>query len=211
MSEESHIPKFELGDFLRLAVSGGIAIGAFFFCSAKVKNWSISVLSADWPIIGFATVLIGTMIYGLHRGLTNLVAERFRFRLSKEHLEILIPDKVRKKIVQHWKFRSNEDRVIQTGYLRNWADIVHATYTSAVGMLAGAAVSWSLFEGVKLNNDSLLATVGVALVLLAAGFINDCRRHRVEECLYEDWEKLKTPIPPTPSEHPVTTLRLVSK
>lgn len=186
MSKPTWFPELGLGDYLRHVPSGALGIGVFLFGRGEHTSVTLDLIADNLVLMSGASVVLGTLIYGVHRGIVNVAIEWARFRLFTDGGAWVMPKKVERRLLDHWMHKSGGSRVKQVEYLVRWADLIHFTYTGSLALLLGGLAGGAASEGESWSPVIWVAWA-VALVVFGAGFVNDCRRHRVEGSLYAEW------------------------
>ena len=170
------LEKFDL--FLRYYVCGSVFVITVFFASGRfssIKRFLDKEVSFIIPLV------LGALIYGVHRNLINPLVERLR-RCILAKCRCLLCD-------EEWKgicFRNglDEDKTGKQGrnFIKNWGDHIQMLYATAFAIFAGCILSW-MFDSVKSGyerNSNLFILWGL---LCLAGFFSDIRKQLAEDKL----------------------------
>ena len=183
-------------------VAGAVFVMAF--CYAKQHNAAFSALAENLnkyaTAVGIIALLAGTLIYTLHRSITNPLIEwlrhvviNFAKREPKKGEQIVakgfrkwldsffMPESVHSLMEKRWE--AGEKFCPSSEHISSWGDYVHLQYTTAIAMLLGSCVAYR-FRGSSGSWGASWDVIAIAFVFVASGFYTDCRKHLVELALY---------------------------
>jgi|GEM_PF-3912896 len=174
-------------------ISGAVFVAAFYF--AKNKYEAVDKISEhlkeNATAIGAAALLTGTLIYSLHRSITNPILEVLR------HLVIWITTQKKGRWVRHFIMPSSVERLMfarweagkeyrpTPAHISSWGDYVHLQYTTAIALVLGSYVAFH-FDTSPTEWKSSSDLVWVAAIFGLSGFYTDCRKHVVELKCYKE-------------------------
>ena len=179
-----------VGLIFRHFISGAIFIAAFYYSQSPTKALDqLSVaLKEHGTGLGITALLTGTLIYSLHRSITNPIMEvlrHFTVWLSGCSLFcwlrwLIMPTMVKDLMFKRWE--AGEEYRPSPAHISSWGDYVHLQYTTAIAVVLGSYTAYHLgaaSDGWHPAKDLLW----IAGIFLVSGFYTDCRKHVVEmEC-----------------------------
>jgi len=192
-----------VGLIFRHCISGAVFVAAYYYAqdSAKTVENLLSAIEKHGTGLGIVALLAGTLIYSLHRAITNPMLEALRhFVIWLSTLSwwlrwiriLIMPDAVRKLMESRWD--AGENFQPTTGHITSWGEYIHMQYTAALAMIFGSAAAHFL-GGFSADWPTQCLLTWTAVIFAAAGFHSDCRKQLVEEKYYEKRKAEKTAKP----------------
>ncbi len=177
-----------LGVVFRHFLSGAIFVASFLYSRGSLQNSEdITFLKDHSSIVVVWSLICGAIIYALHRSATNPVFEFLRHRIFAEKCEwfrnFVMPKLVHEMMLKRWEFTHSIKA--RASHIYEWGDYIHLLYTADLGVALGSASAYRLATNKadwQWNTELIL----LGVIFLFTGFYTDCRKHVVEQNLYED-------------------------
>ena len=201
---ENLLGNLSLGVVFRHFVSGAFFVGSFLFAKGKLSTWKdLDQIYEHAMPLGLVSLICGSLIYAVHRSITNPVLEALRhyarcFLIRKKCFPLCLrrlircllwcirgffmPPRVMSMMFERWKYCQSVKP--QASHIYEWGDYVHLLYTTGLAVWLGSvAAHWfpPKSNGTLWDSKAIFLVGGI---FMFAGFYTDCRKHIVERRLY---------------------------
>jgi hypothetical protein len=188
-----------LGAIFRHLISGLVFTMAAIYVNTTNHNEFCNIASNNYSILAVVSLVAGTLIYGLHRGLSNPISEYGVYAITtwswlKWTRCVFFPTPCLDSLVKRWEARRATEKDIWlkhkviTDHIMSWADYIHLLYTSAFAVWLGSLTLFATCNYNEIEFDWLIFLSGFVL-LLGAG-VNDARKYIAEERWHSELIKL---------------------
>jgi hypothetical protein len=172
---EDAIKSFELGFLLRSLFAGVFFPISYWFCAHPPPWDQISLTGEDVFSIGLPTALVvGVMVYALHRSLVYPVLEYLLDNRQADHWRF-ISDQTIDRLKAQYK---DLEAARLEAKLTNWGDYAHQNYCAAISTFAGAMAAVLFAKKPDAHWWPLFFAI---LVFFWAGLVSDVRLRAVRE------------------------------
>ena len=196
-----------VGLIFRHFVSGAVFVAAYYFALDRgqvVENLT-TALEKHSTGLAITSLLAGTLIYTLHRSITNPAIEVLRHGIVKratkdENQEkpdnvsrlrsFLMPKSVEKLMFDRWE--AGEQYHPTPAHISSWGDYVHLQYTVTIAMILGPLAAY-LLDSNRIGWHWNGLIFWTAVIFFLSGLYTDCRKHIVELESYTK-QKSKRPV-----------------
>lgn len=197
---EKFFERFSLGVIFRHFLSGGIYIAALVYTQFGATSRSVSFLREQGGILSVAAIFAGSLLYALHRGISNPIFELLRHYICdckclKWCRYVFLAPRVEIMLHRRWEFGSA--RKSACDHITDWADYVHFLYTSGFAVWLGSVSPVIYLGREKMVFDNRIFWLGAVCVI--AGFITDYRKHIIEDAIYPEKPNKKACIVANPA------------
>lgn len=186
-----------LPDLFRNFFSGAFFVVGIVYCQFGLGNRFLDQLkSYQWIYLGLS-ILMGTLLYVIHRAVVIWVFEliRFSYKRRKADKDLLrgcfwiLPrnpvEAIRTQNIDRWKAKDQSSNLLAN--LTTWADQIHYLYTTSLALaLAAFCAQQAQLSCVAELSSRTCNLYFTSLLVCSAGFLSDWRRHTMENLILDE-------------------------